>query len=100
MMSDSATISVFESGIKLRGELVFASVSDLLSQGEKLLSDQKNDTVEVDLAAVSRIDSAGLALLIEWKRAALKKQQKIKLLHIPKQATSLIETYKLQPFFE
>jgi len=55
----------------LAGELVFATVVPLLAAGERAFAAFAE--VEVDLSGVVRVDSAGLALLLEWslgRRAA------------------------------
>jgi ABC-type transporter Mla MlaB component len=53
---------------ELGGDLVFETVPGLLAAGDAALAAQAR--AEVDLAAVGRIDSAGLALLLEWTLAA------------------------------
>lgn len=51
---------------RLGGELTFATVTGLYTQME---SASRNDGVpsQVDLEGVTKIDSAGLALLLEWQ---------------------------------
>lgn len=50
--------------IAVVGELVFASVPSLLARSSALFTGRS--AVELDLGAVQRADSAGLALLVEW----------------------------------
>lgn len=50
----------------LRGEVSFATAGPLLDAGVRAFAGQP--AVTVDLAAVTRVDSAGLALLLEWLR--------------------------------
>jgi len=54
----------------------------------------------LDLTAVSRIDSAGLAFLIDWGRQYYSTGQKILLTGASKQAQQLIDTMKLETIFE
>jgi phospholipid transport system transporter-binding protein len=62
-----------DGGYRLFGELVFDTVSGVLRSSERLF--EGADELVIDLADVSRADSAGLALLMEWvKRADLKKK--------------------------
>jgi phospholipid transport system transporter-binding protein len=50
--------------------MTFATVKQLLAQTEAYFNKPQN--LEIDLSRVSGADSAGLALLLEWKaRAAL-----------------------------
>ncbi|MBX3703418.1 MAG: STAS domain-containing protein [Steroidobacteraceae bacterium] len=69
---DAATLSARgDGGFALAGDLVFDTVPALLAAGEAAFG--MRDQVHVDLAGVGRVDSAGLALLLEWsisRRAA------------------------------
>ena len=53
---------------ELSGEVGFADAARLLAEGDAAFA--AFTRVEVDLARVSRVDSAGLALLLEWSLAA------------------------------
>lgn len=53
---------------ELSGDVGFADAARLLAEGDAAFAGQ--DRVEVDLARVARVDSAGLALLLEWSLAA------------------------------
>lgn len=53
---------------ELGGDLVFETVPGLLAAGDAALASQAR--AELDLKGVRRIDSAGLALLLEWALAA------------------------------
>lgn len=50
----------------LQGAVTFATAGPLLGAGARAFAGQAS--VTVDLAAVTRVDSAGLALLLEWLR--------------------------------
>ena len=52
----------------LSGDLVFESAPRLLVEGDAAFG--ALGRVDIDLARVSRIDSAGLALLLEWSVVA------------------------------
>lgn len=52
----------------LSGPVVFATVTSLLPTGEQLLA--ADGEVTVDLGEVTAVDSAALALLVEWLRRA------------------------------
>lgn len=53
-------------GFSLRGEVTFSTAGALLGAGEAAFAGLP--AVTVDLAQVTRVDSAGLALLLEWLR--------------------------------
>jgi phospholipid transport system transporter-binding protein len=59
-----------ENGLfRVSGELGFGTVLGLLEQSRGLFA-QAGESIEIELSAVERVDSAGLALLIEWMREA------------------------------
>ena len=69
------------------GELTFDSVEDLRQAGVRLLDDVPVATF--DLQGVSRTDSAGLALLIEWHREARRRNVRLQYLNIPPQMLAI-----------
>jgi phospholipid transport system transporter-binding protein len=54
---------------RVSGELTLDTVSTVFRQAE-LAANQGRHIVDLDLAAVSRVDSSGLALLLEWQSLA------------------------------
>ena len=102
-MNDSVTATVIKSdqGMALSGALVFASVSDLIEQGNQHLKQHhnqpENDSVFViDCESMNRIDSAGIALLIEWQRQGKNNNLTCRFEGLSKQAQALIEAYSLE----
>ena len=85
-----------EKGFCIHGNLVFLSVSDLLAKGNEQISQLDVDTVQIDLSGIERIDSAGIALLLAWKRECLSVKKNCQFQGATPQAMSLIETYQLQ----
>ena len=53
---------------RVEGEVVFGTVMHLLKESRELFKGEER--VRLDLAGVERINSAGLALVIEWLREA------------------------------
>lgn len=74
-------------GFRVRGELGFETVVDLLERGEPLL--RRGGRVEVDLSQVSATDSAGLALLIDWMRIAQEAGTELRYHGVPEQLMAL-----------
>ena len=70
----------------LSGELSMATVPTLLAQG---LHSAEAAEVRVDLQGVTRADSAGVALLIEWQRAARRQQRRLRFQNIPPQMLAI-----------
>ncbi len=73
--------------INVSGELTFNTASQILTAAPSLFEKQSN--LEIDLANVTRSDSAGLALLIDWMRYAQKGNKEIVFHHMPKQLLAI-----------
>jgi phospholipid transport system transporter-binding protein len=71
------------------GELTLHTAKQALANSETLFDDA--NTLNIDLADVSRSDSAGLALLIAWMRSAKKHNQPITFFNIPNQMLAIAE---------
>jgi len=70
--------------LRISGELSFDTVPALWREANAVFTDARGD-VCFDLEAVDRTDSAGLALLIEWVRAAGERGVGIRFRNIPAQ---------------
>jgi len=77
----------------LRGDVTFGTVPEIWEQARALL-DASTDLV-VDLRDVQRADSAGLALLVEWMRAAKRSRTAIRFLNMPAQMLAIARVSSL-----
>lgn len=82
-MSDAA-IEQSDGGLSIKGEMSFATVDRLLAQSSAL-SFNGYPVLNIDLGQVSRADSAGLALLVEWLARARRGNTEICFLNMPGQ---------------
>ena len=71
----------------ISGNLSFATATELLKQSEQLFD--AASTINIDLAAVTHADSAGLALLLEWLRYGKLKNKAVRYHNLPAQLRSL-----------
>ena len=69
------------------GDLSFATVPDL--RGALDINSADRARISIDLGGVTRADSAGLALLIEWLREAERLDKTITFLNMPAQMQSI-----------
>jgi len=77
-----------DGSISVSGELNHQTVPALLKQSGELLfrgDGNPGGDIAVDLNAVSRADSAGVALLIEWLRQAKRNNKTIRFSNMPEQ---------------
>ena len=95
-MNNQFNLNSFQNGLQLSGSLVYANASELLEQVTPLLEGLQTNEIKINCKEVTRIDSAGIALLIEWKRWCANNNKHCQIEGLQKQAISLIETYRLQ----
>lgn len=72
---------------ELSGDVGFANAARLLDEGDTAFAGLER--VEVDLARVARVDSAGLALLLEWSLSSRAAGRTLRYQNIPPAVASL-----------
>jgi phospholipid transport system transporter-binding protein len=85
---DNAFVAVSSGLYRLQAPLTFTSVADLREEGLKLI-DSHAQELTLDLQAVPAVDSAGLALLIDWLGEARAKSRTLHYVQPPKVLLSL-----------
>lgn len=80
--------------LRVSGDLTIEGVPEYLKQSETLFSELSE--IRIDLSAVTRSDSAGLALLIRWMRAARASDKNIVFEHMPAQMLAMAEASGLE----
>jgi len=96
--SSSTPLSIVstDKGVDLNGSLIYSTVSSILSESCKLLENHQASSININLADVKKIDSAGITLLLEWKRLCDKNNKSYQVVGAQEQAISLITTNKMQ----
>jgi phospholipid transport system transporter-binding protein len=79
---------------QLFGDLSFTTVPDL--RGGLDIRSADRPGISIDLAGVTRSDSAGLALLIEWLRESERQGKTITFLNMPAQMQSIARVCGLE----
>ena len=74
----------------LSGELSFHTVSQLLNDSAEPF--RRLSAFRIDLSGVTRADSAGLSLLVEWMRDAAARNQVVEYRHLPRQMLDIAAT--------
>ena len=69
--------------IVVTGELTFATARDARQLGTLVLESSRAERLVIDCAAVTRADSAGLAVLLDWLAWARRKSRIIELQNLP-----------------
>lgn len=83
-MSSSPTISETGDGrVVITGELTFATAREARQIGLLVLESSRAERIVVDCAGVTRADSAGLAVLLDWLAWARRKSRVVTLENLP-----------------
>lgn len=72
----------------------FNTAEQILRHSEKVF--QRQTKISIDLAGVTRTDSAGLALLLEWISWATRSGSEISFIAIPEKLRAIAETAEVQ----
>ncbi len=94
-MNQDNCLTVHEGTIKVHGPLTFATVPGLFMESNSIIK-SASETITIDLHDVSRADSAGLALLVEWLRTA---GAHARFVNVPTQLRRLIDVSGLTRAF-
>lgn len=86
-MSEAGIVPSGEGRYAITGELTFATVPHLWRSGTSAFGN--NAAVRLDLGGITRVDSAGIALLIELTRTVRSHGGKILLEHAPPQLMAI-----------
>ena len=93
-VTESPRIATRDDGrIELAGDLTFDTVGALFARNMDAFSNGQKTVV--DLAGITRADSAGLALLVEWLRQARRSQARLEVINMPEQMHSIASMCKL-----
>ena len=93
-----ATLTRDQSGeqrYQLTGELDFVTVPGLLSESESIFT-ASTTPISIDLSGVTRANSAGMALLIEWKALAKQAGVEVNFQRIPAEIEHLSAVCKVE----
>lgn len=80
-MGSASIQSGSEGVLRLSGEVVIASAPKLLAEARELFAGRSQ--IVVDLAGVERVDSSGLALMLEWLQLARDRNISLQFRNIP-----------------
>ena len=93
---ESPRVETTETGLSFIGVLDCQTVPALVQQ----MSAPTSSEFELDVSASSKIDSAGLAMLVDWGNRHLQAGEKIRLRGASLQVRQLIDIMSLNEFFE
>lgn len=83
----------------LSGDLLNNTVVDVIEPGKHLLS-KAGARWTVDMSEVGRVSSVGVALILEWLRAANSQNIEFRICNLPDHMRPIIDISDLQPVIE
>ena len=86
-------VSAENGWVEISGDLTFETVSTLRERGVELL--RGDGDLTLDLNAVTRADSAGLALMVEWLKQAKRRDSSLQVVNMPEQMLAIARMSKL-----
>jgi phospholipid transport system transporter-binding protein len=90
------TSTVVGETLMLAGALNLANMSRLLAETAAYIAQPTlPDALVIDFAEVTDVDSSGVALLLHWRREALKMGKALRYVHLPPNLVSLAELYSV-----
>lgn len=97
-MNDN-TVGVADQRLVLQGDVCFATVADWLPVGSTAIH-QTKQFLDVDFAAVDRVDSSALALILHWLRQAHAAQVQLRLVAVPQKLYALSKVCQVDSFLD
>ncbi|MGH1541138.1 MAG: STAS domain-containing protein [Arenicella sp.] len=83
--------------VLIKGELTLATVNDYLAQTD--IFSAAGETVQIDLSAAERVDSAGVALLLHWLRQLKQQGKPLVLMGASEQLKAMLDVCDLESLF-
>jgi phospholipid transport system transporter-binding protein len=77
----------------VHGELALGSVAQLLQESKQRF--RETSPQSIDFTGITRTDSAGVALLVEWFRLAKAQQREVRFVNAPAQMMAIIHVADL-----
>lgn len=93
-MSDFALEDLGDGRFALSGEMTFDTAERILKESEEPF--EAHTQLEVDLSGVSRSDSAGLALLLEWVTWANHTVREVRFTGMPERVLAIAKTTEVE----
>jgi phospholipid transport system transporter-binding protein len=88
------TLRTTPNGVMIEGELTVNVIPGLIDQGNTLIKQSVGD-VTFDLSGVTHVDSASLALLIDWVRYAKREKKVLRFKHLPGKVVQMMKLSNL-----
>ena len=99
MNTSSSIHAAGEDTVDVCGDMTFGHVRSLSQQAESLFGGNSRIR-QINLAQVQKVDSSGLALLLEWQAAANRNNTTLSVTHAPDDLLSLARLCEAQELLQ
>jgi phospholipid transport system transporter-binding protein len=80
--------------LALKGELTFDTIPQVLEESAAYVArTDLPDRLTIDFAGITGVDSAAVALLLDWRRVAVKRGKTLVFVNLPANLSALAELY-------
>jgi phospholipid transport system transporter-binding protein len=86
--------------ITLRGRLALDTATYAYEQGLAIIQAEREERIEIDCSRVTKVDSAGLAVLIDWMAAARVQGHRLCVTHVPAELAALAKISEVEEILE
>ena len=86
--------------IALRGRLALDTATYAYERGLAIIEAAAGERIEIDCSRVTKSDSAGLAVLIDWMAAARRRGQRLCVLHVPAELAAIAKISEVEEMLE
>lgn len=93
-----AELQVRDGTLFVSGEICFHTVDQLLAEGRGAIRALSSDEAVLDLSAVTKSDSAGLALVVDWVRTAQQRGAQLQVVGVSPQLLDIARVSGLDDF--
>lgn len=93
-----AELQVRDGGLFVSGEICFDTVNLLLDDGRDAIRALPGGKAVLDLSAVTKSDSAGLALVVDWVRTAQQRGAQLQVVGVSSQLLDIARVSGLVDF--
>jgi phospholipid transport system transporter-binding protein len=82
------------------GPLLFSTATAACAAGLAVLAAAEGDALEIDCGGITAVDSAGLAVLLEWLGAARRAGHRLRYSHLPEGLLALSRISEVETLLE
>lgn len=86
--------------IALRGRLALDTATYAYELGLAIIQAEREERIVLDCARVTKVDSAGLAVLIDWMAAARVQGHRLCVTHVPQELAALARISEVEDMLE